>query len=391
MNQAYFRVFERLGIGADTKIALASGGDFTPDFSHEFQTICDAGEDTLFWAKSADIVYNREVAPSKAPKWSNANEPLEAKQDVEGQGIIGVKQLAKFLNIPVEKTTKTMLYETDNGEVVAVAVRGNYQIHEEKVCKIVGCARIKLASAETVKRITGAEVGYAGPLNLPTDVTVLWDESTKGRRNFECGANKTHFHSINVNFDRDLPEPKKFYDVKVAEVGDLYPKTNEVYEVVRACEVGNIFPLNTKFSKAFDFSYVAEDGSARPVYMGCYGIGSSRLMGVITEKYADDKGLVWPKQIAPYTVHLIDITMPERGQEMYEALRSMGIDVLWDDRDLRAGEKFADADLLGIPVRLVVSAKTAERIEWKERGSQTPELISLGEVINRAVELQKNI
>jgi prolyl-tRNA synthetase len=383
VKEVYMRIFERTGVAKDTVIALASGGDFTPDFSHEFQTICEAGEDTLFLAKKANIVFNLEVAPSQAPAFNNEDEEIKPMEAVEGKNIIGVEELCKFLHIPLEKTTKTMLFENEKGDVIAAAVRGGYDIHEEKLKKIIGCKELKLASAETVKKVTNAEVGYAGVLNLPSSVKVYFDESTKGRKNFECGANKTHYHSINVNWGRDLPLPEKFYDFKVAKEGDIYPETQEVYEVVSACEVGNIFPLNTKFSKAFNFAFTDEKGQDQPVFMGCYGLGPSRLMGVIVEKYSDEKGMIWPKAVAPFQVHLIDINQTERGQEIYDQLIQAGIEVFWDDRDARAGEKFADADLFGIPYRLVVSAKTGQQVEWKERAKSDTELLSLEDVLKK--------
>lgn len=383
-KKAYTRVFERLGLGDKTVIALASGGDFTSDFSHEFQTICEAGEDTLFRVPSTGVVYNREVAPSQAPALNDQDEPQRELTEVEGQGIIGVQALADFLRIPVAKTTKTMLYQTETGEVIAAAVRGGYEIDEEKLKKVLGCQKLVLASEEVVKKVTQAEVGYAGVLHLPADVRVVFDESTNNRVNFECGANRTHFHTINVNWDRDLARPEKFYDIKVAKEGDYSPETGEQYEVFKACEVGNIFPLHTKFSKAFGYTFIAEDGSAQPVYMGCYGIGPSRVMGVISEVYSDEKGLVWPENVAPFTVHLISLPGGEdAARELYQQLQAAKIDVLWDDRELSAGNKFADADLIGIPHRLVVSKKTEGRVEWKDRTGSQSELLSTADVLDR--------
>jgi prolyl-tRNA synthetase len=382
-KEAYWSVFNRLGLGESTLLALASGGDFTPDFSHEFQVVCDAGEDTLFQAVEAGITFNKEVAPAQAPAL-NDQEELRERQDVEGVGIIGVEELAAYLKIPVEKTTKTILFETDTGEVVAVAVRGGYEINEEKVIKILGCKKLHLASAETVRKVTGAEVGYAGVLNLPKEVRVIFDESTKNRRNFECGANKTNYHSININWGRDLEVPEQFYDIKIAKEGDAYPETGEQYLVHKACEVGNIFPLNTKFSQAFDYTFTDENGQQQPVYMGCYGIGSSRVMGVLVEKFADEKGLIWPKQVAPFQVHLVSLGGgEEKAAALYQELLNQGIEVLWDDRTETAGTKFADADLIGIPIRLVVSKKTGDQVEWKERTADKAELLSVAEVTQR--------
>jgi len=383
VKAAYWKVFERLGLGESTLLTLASGGDFTPDFSHEFQTVCDAGEDTLFHVQSKNLTFNREVAPAQAPSIESTEKMLPL-EEVEGQDIVGVKELAKFLDITVEKTTKTMLFETETGEVIAAAVRGGYNISEEKLQKITGATTLRLASAETVMRVTNAKVGYAGVLHLPADVRIIFDESTSNRTNFECGANRTHYHSNNVNWGRDLELPEQFYDIKVAQEGDLYPETGEPYVVHKACEVGNIFPLNTKFSKAFNYTYTAEDGSQQPVYMGCYGIGSSRLMGVIVEKMADEKGLVWPANIAPFAAHLISLGEDStKADELYTLLLSQGISVLYDDRDASAGSKFADADLIGVPVRLVVSKKSGDHVEWKNRTELDTQLLSVQAVLEK--------
>lgn len=384
-REAYWNIFEKLGLGrSESYLTLASGGDFTEDYSHEFQTVCDAGEDTIFHVKSKNLTYNREVAPSKAPAVKNDSEELKPMQDVEGKGIIGVEGLAKFLKIPVESTTKTILFENEKGEVLAAAVRGGYDINEEKLRKITGAKSLVLASAETVKKVTKAEVGYAGILNLPKEVKIYMDESMENRRNFEMGANRTNYHSINVNFGRDLDLPEKFYDFKIAKEGDLYPETDEVYEMYKAAEIGNIFPLNTKFSKAFGFYFTDNEGKERPVYMGSYGLGSSRVMGVMVEKFADDKGLVWPKNVAPFDVHLISIKSNDKAEEVYKKLQDRGVEVLFDDReDVSAGNQFADADLIGIPVRLVVSVKSGDKIEWKKRDEKENELLNLDEILKR--------
>ena len=384
-KDVYWQVFERLGLGRHTSyLTLASGGDFTKEYSHEYQTVCDAGEDIIFHVKSMNLTFNREVAPSLAPEIDDSKEEEKPMKEVEGKGIIGVEELAAFLKIPVEKTTKTMLFEDENGDVIAAALRGGYDINEEKLQKISGAKSLKLASLETVKRVTKADVGYAGLLNLPKEVKVFMDDSMKGRKNFEMGANKTHYHSINVNFGKDLPMPDKFYDFKIAREGDRFPQNGELYEVYKVAEIGNIFPLNTKFTDAFKFKFTDQEGKEGKIYMGSYGIGPSRIMGVIVEKFHDDKGIVWPKAVAPFQAHLVAINAVDKADELYKKLQDAGIEVLYDDReDMSAGAKFGDADLIGIPVRLVVSPKTGEQIEWKERDKETSELISLDKVLRR--------
>ncbi|MFA5770420.1 MAG: proline--tRNA ligase [Patescibacteria group bacterium] len=385
-KKVYTKIFERLGIGKETVISLASGGSFTEDYSHEFQTICETGEDVLFYVKSADVYYNREVAPSMAPVIKSEEKSLP-RIDVKGEGIIGVNELAKFLNIPVEKTTKTMIYEADGKRIVAVAVRGGYNINEHKLRKVLKCKVLKLATPEIVKKITGAEVGYAGILNLPNEVEIIMDESINNRVNIEMGANKTGFHSTNINLGRDIPMPKEFYDIKLARDGDFYPDTKEKYLVKKAAEVGNIFPLYTKFTDAFDYKFIDQDGKQKPIYMGCYGIGPSRIMGVIVEKLHDEKGIIWPESVAPFQVHLIGLDLnneeiSSKVHKVYKVLESNNIEVLFDDRvETNAGEKFSDADLIGIPIRLVISKRTGEKVEYKKRNGKEVKIHSVEEVL----------
>lgn len=380
-KEVYMNIFKRLGLGTDTFIALASGGDFTEDYSHEFQTLCETGEDTIFYAPGAGIYYNREVAPSQVTQVQSTEAP-KPKADILGKGIIGVDELSRFLKIPVTKTTKTLIYETAEGQIIAAAVRGDYAVNEYKLAKAVGTKSIKLASADKVKAVTNAEIGYAGVLNLPANVAIYFDDSCRNRVNFETGANRTDYHTVNVNFGRDLSEPDRFYDIKEAKAGDLYPVTGEVYQVLRASEVGNIFSLGTKFADDFSLNYLDEKGKLQKIIMGCYGIGTSRLMGVIVEKFHDGNGIIWPKSVSPYHVHLIRLAGAEtKADDVYHQLTKSGLEVLYDDRNESAGVKFADCDLIGIPFRLVVSPKTGDRIEWRIRTEQEIQTLSVEEVI----------
>lgn len=388
-KKAYVNVFKRLGIGDDTIVAWASGGDFTKEYSHEFQTICDAGEDLIFRNISTGINYNREIAPSKAPEFKQEGEIVVDKEEVLGEGLIGVNKLAKFLNIPVEKTTKTIFYATKENQMIAVAVRGDYEVNELKLKQALEIYDLQLASPELIREKTGAEVGYAGVLNLPEDVKLYFDDSCKGRINFETGANKTNYHVINVNFGKDLAEPEKFYDFKLAKEGDLDPEDNTVYQVVKASEVGNIFTLGSKFTDAFDFKFIDETGKQQTIYMGCYGIGTSRIMGVIVEKFHDNKGIVWPKEVAPYQTHLVGLNLEDehvksKAEEVYQQLLGNGIEVLFDDRvGVSVGEKLGDADLIGIPERIVVSKRTLENndsVEIKLRSNSEAKDVKISEL-----------
>ena len=390
-KQAYIEIYKKLGIGDSTVIALASGGDFTKENSHEFQTICESGEDTLFYDAKQDIYYNKEIAPSRAPvvDWDVEAKPME---EIYGEHITGMDALVDFLKVPAEKCMKTVIYETDDMRVIAAGIRGCYEINELKLKQIVDCKSLQLASEETIKRVTGAEIGYAGVVNLADEVEVFIDDSLEDAVNFECGGNKTYYHNINVNWDVDVKKPAVFYDFKVAQRGDLNPQTGSVYDVFTASEVGNIFPLMKKFSEPHGLSFIDQIGVQQPVYMGCYGIGSSRVMGVIVEKYHDDKGIIWPKQVAPYTIHLLSIgkdeTVIEHADALYHQLLKHGIEVLYDDRLISPGQKLADADLIGIPLRILLSPRTLEKgdVEWKERSQQDAHPVPINEVVLRVID-----
>jgi len=392
MWDTYKKIFEEIGL--ETVVVEADNGYIGGDYCHEFQTVCESGEDTLFYVKSQDKYYNKEIAPVKAPLVKYDDKEMQEKENVVGKGIIGVEELAKHLDIPVEKTTKTLLFVGDNDRYIAVAVRGGYGINETKVMRVAKTSKLELVGEETIKKLTGAEVGFLGPLSLPKEVEIFYDESTAGRINFECGANKTDYHTINVNWGRDLEEPKEFYDLKVAKEGDLFPETGEEYETSRAIEVGNIFQLGYHYSKKMNNAiFVDKDGKEKPFYMGCYGIGIGRAIATIVEKYHDDKGIIWPKQVAPFDVHLVPLgdseEVSKRAEEIYADLQAQGIDVLWDDREnAGAGEKLGDADLIGIPIRLVVSQRTMNEdgVEIKFRSEENSEIIKYQDALEKIKE-----
>lgn len=385
--EAYVRVYQRLGLGDKTFRVKADGGIFTERYSDEFQTLSEVGEDTLYHVPETDEYYNGEVAPARAPEVLDMPAEQLPMEERETIGIVGVEQLAKELGVPVSRTVKTMLYETDDG-VVAAAVRGDYSVNELKLRKVLGTTKLQLASEETVKTVTGAEVGYAGLIGLPADVRMVVDDALEPLVNFELGANRTNYHNVNVNWGRDLAKPAEFFDIKEAKKGDIHPESGKVYELAKAVEVGNIFPLETKFTDALDVYYVDEQGKRQQVIMGSYGIGVSRLMGVLAEHSSDERGLVWPETVAPYQACLVaigqDAEVVKACENLCETLQAKGIEVLYDDRDVRPGEKFADADLLGIPHRVVVSAKTLEagKFEYKQRTQSEATLVTEEELRN---------
>jgi prolyl-tRNA synthetase len=381
MKEVYTRIFDRMGL--KTNIVESDNGYIGGEYCHEFVVESEIGETKYFATFDGDYAAHEDVA--KFIRYQDkGNEEEKPAEEVEGVGIIGVEELAKFLKIPVEKTTKTILFETEKGEVVAAAVNGIYDINEVKLKHVVGCNELKMASAETVKRVTGAEVGYAGILNLPDHVKVVMDDSLKGRKNFECGANLTNFHSVNINFGRDLKEPEKFYDIALAKAGYLSVGGKNKLIEKKGIEVGNVFQLGYHYSKLMKgANFRDEDGIQKPYYMGCYGIGVGRSMAAVVEKFHDEKGIIWPSSVSPLQAHLISLKgAEEQADKIYQTLLDSGIEVLYDDREQSAGAKFADSDLIGIPVRIVVSAKTVEQesVEVKERSSAETKLVKISEL-----------
>lgn len=384
MKQAYSRIFSKMGL--ETLVVETDNGYIGGDYSHEFDVLSEIGESKIL---TDDEGYHahEDVATFIMDPYVETDKEIKPKQDVLGKGIIGVEELAKFLKIPIEKTTKTILFETDKGEVIAAAVRGGYDINEAKLLHVVGCHTLKLASPEVVKKVTGADVGYAGVLNLPKEVKIYLDESCANRMNFEMGSNKTNYHTINVNFGRDLPLPDEFYDFKVAKAGYTSPNGKKL-TTKRGIEVGNIFQLGFHYtSQMKNATFVDKDGKSKPYYMGCYGIGLGRTMAAIVEVHHDDKGIIWPQSVAPYLVHLVGLDMEDEkvkkeAEKVYKLLQVEGVEVLFDDRiDVSAGAKFADADLIGIPYRVVISKKTEDKLEIKKRDEKETKFLKLDELI----------
>ncbi|MGA2864800.1 MAG: proline--tRNA ligase [Verrucomicrobiota bacterium] len=381
MRRAYHRICERIGFRY--RAVEADPGAIGGSGSQEFMVLADTGEDTLLFCEGCDYAANQQRAQSRLQEFPQDPEP-KPMAAVLGEGLIGVEKLAQFLDIPVWKTTKTLIFQADE-RLVAVAVRGDCEVNETKVANFLGCKALRLASAEAIRELTGAEVGYAGLLGLPASVRLLADHYVGRRVNFECGANQTNYHNINVNFGRDLPLPE-LGDFKLAKAGEGCPRCGGSLQAARGIEVGHIFKLGTKYSEAMNCRYLDAQGKAHPVIMGCYGIGISRMAAAWVEQSHDDKGIIWSPQIAPFDAHLVGLNLEDpavsaQAEQIYQQLRQAGLAVLFDDRPARAGEKFSDADLIGIPARLTTSKRTLQqgKVEFKLRCQTKAELVSLDE------------
>jgi len=384
MHDAYHNICKRIGLAY--RCVEADPGPVGGSHCHAFMVLADTGEDTIVYCDTCEYAAAQEVGESRLEVYPQDREekPMEA---VYGKGLIGVEPLAEFLNIPVWKTTKTLLFRADD-KVVAVMVRGDCDVNEIKVKNFLKCNELTLASPEVIKELTGAEVGYAGPVGLPPEVIVIADHYTRNRVNFECGANKTDYHNINVNFGRDLPLPT-FDDFKLAKQGNLCPRCDKG-KIEEACgiEVGYITKLGTKYSEKMSCTYLDKEGKSHPVVMGSYCMSVSRMAAAVIEQNHDDSGIIWPIHIAPFQVHLIALNLEREevkneAEKLYRQLLEEEINVLFDDRDLRAGEKFSDADLLGMPIRLTISKRTykEQKVELKFRNKARSEFLTYDEAL----------
>lgn len=382
--KTFYKTYENIAKKFDLKVVpvVADSGAIGGDYNHEFMVYSETGEDEILVCDSCGYAANTEKADGKFKTYTQDIE-MKKREDIEGIGIIGVEALAKYLKIPIHATTKTLIFETDDGRTVAAMIRGDYDINEVKLKNYLGASQVRLADKYTVKRVTGSEIGYAGPIGLSKEVVIVADFTCKDRKNFEVGANKTNYHSINVNFNRDFQTPD-FADIRQVKSGDNCSICEGVLNKRRTIEWAHIFHQGQFYTKPHGAVYTDENGKKQTLWQGAYGIGIGRTMATIVETHNDERGIIWPKSVSPFHAHLLNLRKDiSQAEKLYESCGKNNIDILFDDRDVRAGEKFAEADLIGIPIRLVVSNKTGDRVEWKERDNQKTILLTIDEVINK--------
>lgn len=378
MAGVYSRVFSRLGL--ETVKVEADNGYIGGEYCHEYQVLSDIGEGRFFVSEDGSYIAHEDVATFQRDE-KNLDEKLDSYTEVEAVRGNTMEDGVTFHNLPLWKQMKDFMAVNEKGEMILAVTRGDLDINETKLMHVTNSFQLRHATEEEIRAI-GSEPGFISPVGLKGKVTIVGDTSLRTVRNFYGGANKKHMDALNMNIDRDFTCDVEA-DIAMAQEGHAAEKGSTLHEK-RGIEVGNIFQLGYHYSSRMKgANYVDADGKEKPYYMGCYGIGLGRTIATIVEKHNDERGIIWPKAIAPYQATLIDIQAHERGDEIYSKLTDAGVEVLWDDRDVRPGEKFADADLIGIPVRLVVSSKTGENIEWKERTSEKTELLSFEEVVKR--------
>ncbi len=386
---AYFRIFNRCGLPV---IAVKSDtGMMGGRLAHEFMFLAPIGEDTLLLCDSCGFSANREVA--RFGKVASSETPtLLDMQKVATPNTTTIEALAKFLNIPESKTAKAVFMvatitegEQDTERFVLVIVRGDREVNETKLMNAVKAKAMRPARDEEI-RATGAVAGYGSAIGVKNALVVA-DEMIPASSNLVAGANEPGYHFLNVNYGRDF-KADIVADIISARDGDPCPNCGQPLRTVRGVEVGNIFKLGTRYSDSLGCTFLDQEGKSRPIIMGSYGIGVGRLLACVAEQHHDDKGLIWPISVAPYAVYLVVIPDEQAraaGEQLYAALREAGVEVLIDDRDERAGVKFNDADLIGLPIRLTISKKSLEKggVELKRRDQESIRVIPLTEVVTQ--------
>jgi prolyl-tRNA synthetase len=370
MHDAYTRIFTRMKLRF--RAVRADTGSIGGSASQEFHVLADSGEDAIAFSDGDEYAANLEMAEAVPPAGSRPA-PAAARAPVETPNVRTIAELTAFLGVDASRCVKTLLVEGSDGGVVALVVRGDHELNAVKAQKLPGVlAPLRMASPEQVRAAAGCEPGYIGPVGL--QLKVYADHAAAHLADFVCGANERDAHLSGVNWGRDLPEPERV-DIRNVIAGDPSPSGRGTLGIARGIEVGHIFQLGRKYSEAMNAAVLDEQGTSAVMFMGCYGIGVTRVVAAAIEQNHDDRGIVWPEPIAPFHVSLIPINLQkservrETAERLYGELQAAGLEVLYDDRDARPGVKFADDELLGIPHRIVVGDKGLERgaLEYKPR------------------------
>ena len=377
MHAAYTAIFTRLAL--KFRVVDAHSGEIGGSRSQEFHVLADSGEDAIAYSDDDRYASNVETAATLPPNGKRAA-PQAGMQKVSTPATRSIETLCELLGVEPEQTLKTLIVEGPD-QPVALVLRGDHVLNAVKAEKLPGVlAPLTMANAGVVRRVTGAEPGFAGPIGL--GIPVYFDHATTFMSDFVAGANETDAHLTGVNFGRDLPLPETV-DIRNVVEGDPVPGGKGRLSIARGIEVGHIFQLGTKYSEVMGATVQDKDGIDRPMAMGCYGIGVTRIVGAAIEQNHDQRGIIWPEPLAPFQVVLIAINMHkserlrDAANRLYAELLEHGVDVLFDDRDARPGVKFADAELIGIPHRLVISERgiDAGELEYRHRRDHESRLL----------------
>jgi len=391
MHRTYSRIFERLEL--QFKPVIADSGNIGGATSHEFHVLADSGEDQIAHVPGGTFAANVELAEAVAP--GERPNPTEDMRTVDTPDAKTIEELVRQFDLPIEKTVKTLVVHASEDQpstLIALLVRGDHELNSVKAEKLPGVASpLTMATEDEIREAIGAGPGSLGPVNLP--VPMIIDRSVAAMSDFGAGANIDDKHFFGINWDRDVALPE-VADLRNVVAGDPAPDGSGSLELIRGIEVGHIFQLGTKYSEAMNTVVMDEDGRGVHPWMGCYGIGVSRIVAAAIEQNHDDKGIIWPRPLAPFSIAILPLNhqkahrVREKAEALYRELTAAGIDVLLDDRPLRPGVMFADAELIGTPHVLVIGEKGLDNgiVEYRRRGGDQGE-IPLDDVVSRAIEL----
>lgn len=389
---AYERIFKRCGVLA--RPVEADSGAIGGDITHEFMVLADSGEDLVLYCPDCDYAANVEKAECR-PIESQAKDSALFKpvEEIHTPGSSTIEQITEFLKVKPEDCIKTLIYTADDKPIAAL-VRGDHTLNEIKLQKVLGCETLELADDETIHKLTGAPVGFAGPIGL--DIPLYADYSITNMINAVVGGNKQDTHLVNANLGRDFTVTQTA-DLREGEPGDPCPRCEGHLVGARGIEVGQVFKLGTKYSSALNASFLDESGKECPIIMGCYGIGVGRTVAAVIEQNHDKDGICWPMSIAPYHVIIVPVSIKDQEQAsvanaIYNKLEDAGVEVVLDDRNERPGVKFKDADLIGFPIRVTIGPKSLKQGKVEITMRRTKEQIALpvDDVVDHVVKLVKS-
>ncbi|MCR5615914.1 MAG: proline--tRNA ligase [Saccharofermentans sp.] len=388
MYAAYRAIFDRLGL--DYTVVDADSGAMGGSGSQEFMVKSEVGEDGICYCDECGYAANEEKAGCVTPAQDDSE--MLAIEKIHTPDVKTIDDLVGYMQCGADKFVKTILYNID-GKIVAAMCRGDRDINETKLSNLYDATEMDLASFADVERVTGAKVGFAGPVGLKEKIDIVVDSEVSVMKNFVVGADETDYHLKNVNIGRDF-EATTIADIRNAVEGDTCAKCGKgTLKMARGVEVGHIFKLGTKYSKALNCVYLDKDGKSNLVVMGCYGIGVGRTLAAIIEQHHDDNGIIWPAEVAPYKAIVVPTKVNDEenmslAEKIYKDLTDAGVEVLIDDRNERPGVKFKDADLIGIPLRITVGRRAGEGIvEVKRRDSDEALEMTADEAVAAAKEI----
>ncbi|WP_206951100.1 proline--tRNA ligase [Trinickia acidisoli] len=394
MFDAYVRIFTRVGL--EFRAVNADSGAIGGNRSQEFHVIAATGEDDIAYCPASDFAANVEAAEA-LPLYAERAAPRETMQKTATPGKAKCEAVAELLNIPLERTIKSIILATDNEgaepTIWLLMLRGDHDLNEVKVGKLPGLAGFRFATEAEIVEWFGTPPGYLGPIGTKKPVKVVADRTVANMSDFVVGSNEVDYHTTGANWGRDLPEPE-VADIRNVRPGDPSPDGKGTIEICRGIEVGHVFQLGTKYSEAMGATFLDENGKPQPMIMGCYGIGITRILGAAIEQNFDERGIIWPEAIAPFEVVLCPMgydrseSVRAETDKLYAQLSEAGIDVILDDRGERPGVMFADWELIGVPHRLVVGERGLKegKVEYQGRRDTEPTLLPIEQAAAFATE-----